>query len=588
VRSPRHLPVVAVAALVLCAWAATASAQPPGCVPYRNGKKAIDAKQWAQAITELKKAEQADPNSTDAKPCEGNLSDPYYPQYYLGVAYFNLQDYRNASLYIQQAKNRGKKGSPPKEAKELERYVREIEVGLNPRPNEFDAALARAEQALRPGSCASAAKDFAAAKGISDYWFNKEGKSARLAAAEKCAQADQLYADAKALFDKGQIGQAQQRASAAVAAYSDEAPATALLGEIQKRNGIYDEQKRAAEQNAGAGRPVEAKASYIQARSANPERFASDGLDGRISALDRDIARDASLKAAAETERLRQEKVQRAIGNAQAAFDGGRFGEVASLLDQGAREANASEKARADSLRTRAQSQMLLADGRGLAEKRKYKDAEAKFQAALKADAANTDASAALDVSTRFADLEQRGRQMAGKRDPKARDILLQAQDLDRARFQRENLTGVLASVPQPVAPPPPPPPPKPEPKPEPPKPEPPKPEVTKPQTTRLASPLDAALMRLFSGEVSNAIPDLESVASGANADRRTQAIAHAYLGVAHATLALSASDDSAGSRREKALSEFRQARKLKADIALSAKLVSPRIRELFEQSRTQ
>jgi len=581
---------VAVAALVLCAWAAAAFAQPPGCVPYRNGKKAIDAGQWAQAVTELKKAEQADPNPTDAKTCEGNLSNPYYPQYYLTVAYFNLQDFQNASLYLNQAKTR-KKGFPAKDAKEIDRYTREIEVGLHPRPNDFNTTLARAEAALRPGACAGAVKDFTDAKGISPYWFDKEGKGARLSMAEKCVQSDQLYADAKSLVDRGQLGLAQQRASAAIAAYPDASAATALLGDIQTRNRTFDEQKRTAEQSAGAGRLADAKTAYTRARSANAERFASENLDGRVTDIDRRIKDEEVRLLGEEKAKARQARVSNALASAREAFTGGRYADVNARLKPVFDEDPSNADAR--DLKSRADSRLLLADGRALENKRNYKDAEAKFQAAFTADATNSDASAALDTSRKFADLERRGRQLAGSRNPQAREVLVEAQNLDRARFQRENLAGVLASVPQPVAPlpPPPPPPPKPAPVPEP---------VAKPATTpapaattpaplaQRAAPVNAALQRLFTGEVSAAITDLETVVAAGSADRGTLAIAHAYLGVAHATLALSAADDSAASRREKALAEFREARKLKTDLTLSTKLVSPRIRELFDQSRAR
>lgn len=589
--SPRALGFVGFAAWVCCCiWAETASAQGPGCAAYSNGTKAIAAGQWAQAVVELKKAELIDPTPTNAKPCEGNLTNPYYPQYYLAVAYVQLKDYQNAANSLNQAR-KFKQGFPSKDSKEIDRLRGEIDVGLNPRPNEFDATLARAEQSLRPGSCADSVKDFNNAKGLSQYWFNKENKGGRLSVAEKCAQADQLYADAKSLFDRGQLGQAQQRASAAVAAYPDAAPATTLLREIQARNRTYDEQKRTAEQNAAAGRLEDAKKAYEGARTQNAERFASEGLSARITPIDTDIDARNRGRAAADAERARRERVSTALASAREAYGGGKYGDVGARLKPVFDEDPSNTEAR--TLMASADSRLLLADGRALVDKRKYKDAEAKFQAALTVDSSNADASAALETSRQFSELVQRGRQLAAKRNPQAREILLQAKSLDSSRFTREGLGPILASVPQPVAPTPAPPPPTP---------------VSTTASTSVLTPaaggttalsagrvpptdvtLKTALQRLFTGQVSVAINHFQTVVSTSPiTDRQTLAIAHAYLGVAHATLALANDDDAAPARRQQAIAEFREALKLKPGIALSAKLVSPRIRYIFDQARSQ
>lgn len=99
---------------------------------------------------------------------------------------------------------------------------------------------------------------------------------------------------------------------------------------------------------------------------------------------------------------------------------------------------------------------------------------------------------------------------------------------------------------------------------------------------------LREALVALLQGDAQKTIAMLAPAASAETLPRgQTSAAIHAYLGVAYATQALSATlDESARPLREKAIAEFRLAVSAQRDYQLSPRVVSPKIVALFEEAR--
>jgi hypothetical protein len=134
-----------------------------------------------------------------------------------------------------------------------------------------------------------------------------------------------------------------------------------------------------------------------------------------------------------------------------------------------------------------------------------------------------------------------------------AQKMLIDARNLDAARFEREGLVATLDALNKPDADP-----------------------------SKLA--LQDALLALLKGDALKSIAILEPALS--HGGDRTASL-HAYLGVAYATRALSAPKPDDQSRlREKAVEQFKLAASAQPGYQLSNRIVSPAILKIYEQAR--
>ena len=87
----------------LIASQSAAQAQAPGRRPdtrtwyqaYADGKRAFDQKNWQAAVDSLEASKRAGAPKPGRKiPFYGDVYDDFLPDYYLGMAYVNLKQYR--------------------------------------------------------------------------------------------------------------------------------------------------------------------------------------------------------------------------------------------------------------------------------------------------------------------------------------------------------------------------------------------------------------------------------------------------------------------------------------------------------------
>lgn len=204
----------------------------------------------------------------------------------------------------------------------------------------------------------------------------------------------------------------------------------------------------------------------------------------------------------------------------------------------------------------------LFAEAQNLESTGRYQEAEKAYATVLARDAAHRGATQALERSRAFARHVSDARALRARNDAETARVRLEAaRVLDARRFTREGLEAELAAL----------------------APNRPNPEPTPPVPSgALAAALRQALEALVGGDPDQSIAILEGAM-----DQGASVAAHAYLGVAYATRALSSADDQARTSLEsRALEQFRLALESQRDYRLSPRLVSPKILELFERAR--
>lgn len=530
----------------------------------------MKAQKWQEAISALEQAIAIDPTPSAGKLEEGVFRTDYFPQYYLFVAYLKTNQFAKARQAFQ---SRGV--LTPKLNTEAQAYLAELVKadGAAGAIGEFERLAAAGDAALAAKQYADAAKAFESARDKLPDEFTKRNLQARLtdarnglaqvqaaaAQAERRRAADaarvlqdaarNLAAEGQRLVTAGKLGDARAKFQAAQAQLAGSKEAADGLADIQRREREYTASKDRADQLSKGGNLAAARDELVKARDLHPEWFERDRLASSIANIDKMLGSQALVDAARK------------------AFDERRWADAASA----AASALQSDPGNRDiaSLRSAAESRLALDAARGLAASGRYNEADAKYSEAVAKDASNKDATDALAGSRRYADLVAQGRKLAqGSDQGGAKKVLDEARQIDGARFAREGLTALLSDV-KPTAPAPPPP--------------------DAPAALQRRSPEDLAregLIALFNGAPRQAIPMLdEALAGSSKTDKTRRATLYAYLGVAYATLSFQSPADSSDQWKTKALEQFHSALALERGYRLSERLVSPRVRDLFDRA---
>jgi tetratricopeptide (TPR) repeat protein len=351
-----------------------------------------------------------------------------------------------------------------------------------------------------------------------------------------------------------------------------------------------------------AGRFNEALSILEAIRSTNPAEYTKRGLDKRRAEAERGLAsrlvqegqqlmgagelvaaarrfQDAEARSPGtgqpgltEVRQRQTTAYSRHRQSAEQEFAAGRIEAALEQLKQA--EAIYPEQYASDAMAARAEewrramqknlaaekSRVLLDRARAAAAANRYTEAAGLYKTVLSTEE-NAEAKEWLDAHTRFVALRDRARaQHKNGQLELARQALDDARRQDEARFKFEGLEELLASIDEKLG----------------------------AMPEEHAAPLRAAVVAILRGEASRAREVLEPIAANGEAlDPRVRAHALAFLGVAYADLSLASRDEAErSSLRSKAVEQFRALLALQPEYQLRESLISPRVREIFDEVR--
>jgi tetratricopeptide (TPR) repeat protein len=387
--------------------------------PYTKGVKAFEQQKYDEAVSQLERAVAADPKAGPNKIIEGVFRTDYFPYYYLALSYIELRQYDKA----QQNLDKARATQTRQQAARITEAESKIKVALNtggggggggggttpPRNAQFDNGVRQAETLLSSRQYADALRQFDALRAMDANEYGKAGLAAKREEAAR-GVANDLAGAARSALDAGRFSEARAKTQQADQISPGLKSVGDVVAEIRRRDEEYQRSKAAANSEAAAGRFVGARDNFQNARIANPEQFAADGLGPRLEDM---IAR------------------ANAAGRGRGGAGGGPTGGGAGGgggVDPKVLEGQRLAKNAADLL------------GRG-----NFAEADAAYAAALKADPTNREAQDAIARSSRFRELrDEAARLERSKNAAAAQKLLADARTLDARRFEAEGLSSVL------------------------------------------------------------------------------------------------------------------------------------------------
>ncbi|HYM23808.1 MAG TPA: hypothetical protein VEU08_11375 [Vicinamibacterales bacterium] len=343
---------------------------------YRAGVDAMKANRWADAATQFTNAIRIDgtPRATDSP-------DGYFPQYYLAIA-----DLRQGRLDDATA-NFDKRGTIAKTA-----YLADEEAKF-PKELDFARFSAAGDDAFGKQQLTAAVDGWQKACAASPEDCNSRGyrqkiteTQAVIARNAAVTEARQHIVRAQTYIAQGDLDAAKQEYTAAGARDPNNADAAAGLKDIQTREEAYTSAKSTGEAAQRANRLDDAMKAFETARQSNQQRFLRDKLD--------------TVESNINTQLLKTQGIAQVAANAQKAFDAGNF----ASARQGAETVLAQEpnNAAMKALVPRADSRILLEEGRKMYAAGDFFQADAKYRAASDKDPSNDAAQKAFAQSSQY------------------------------------------------------------------------------------------------------------------------------------------------------------------------------------------
>ena len=525
--------------------------------PYERGEKAFKAGNFQEAIKQLEQAVGVDPRQGANKRVEGVFSINYFPYVYLGLAYLQTNQYDKAKENFDRARGDkmpasfanlmagGEKdlggrvlaaakttpaapsAAAPAPTTSSPAATAPVAAATAPaaattvpaatfRNANFDKVLTAAEASLSARKYDAALKGFDSLRTLDAAEYTRGKVQARRD--EAAGQWGRQVADEGArLVQDGKLTEARTRLQEADKIAPGQRAVQDALADIRNRESSYQTLKAGAAQDASGNNLAAARDKYQQAQKAHPELFAADKLDVQLTAIVNKLGAPATAAAPV-------------VATAPAASTG--------------KIADASLK--------------QFENGRQLSTQGRYREAEAAYSAAVTADKANQQASAALAAIRTYTEHVNQSRAASKRGDVGGAIQRLQdARTLDLARFDREKLGGELEAL------------------------------VAKTAADPEGKALRVALLALLRGDAKASSDVLEPLITKPGNPKSARLVdLQAYLGVAYATRALTATTDEEQQQlRGKAMEYFRLASAAKRDYRLSARLVSPRIVAMFDQA---
>ena len=503
--------------------------------PYRNGVKAFEARNYAQAVALLERAVAADPKAASQKYVEGVFRLDYFPYYYLALSYVELQQWDKASQNLDKARPTLTRQQTAK----FNEAETKIKLALNaspggaappPRNAAFDSGVRQAEAAVSGRNYDGALKQFDQLRALDANEYAKAGLGAKRDEAAK-SYASQLTDEGRALLQNNRINDAKAKLQLADQTVPGQKAVADALADIKKREDDYRSLKAAAQTDFDRKNYSSARDRLQQAQAAQPELFAADNLSARLTEA---TTLAGSLRGATAPPPPTPTPPPTAPPPANAPTAAANTPPVDAKATEGQRFVRAA----ADYVR-----------------QGKYAEADAAYASAAKADPNNQEAVDAVKKAAKFKTLRDRGLQAnRTKEAAAAQQALLDARTVDPDRFSREGLTTVLDRLTRSTG------------------------------DDPIKVTLRQGLLALLNGRAQESIAILEPAAS--RSDSKTASL-HAYLGVAYATRALSAPKPDDQIRfKDKALEQFRLAAAADRGYQLSTRIVSPTIVQLYESAR--
>jgi hypothetical protein len=517
--------IVAALGLALALSASAYAQNSKWADPYQKGVKAFESGNYAEAVAQLERAVAADPKAGPNKIIEGVFRTDYFPYYYLALAYVELQQFDKAQQNLDKARSTL---SRQQQAKFTDAESK-IKIALGPKPPqpnaEFDNGVRDADALLSGKQFDAAIKKFDQLRTMHAAEYGKAGLAARRDEAVK-GLAGQLTDEARASIQASKFRDALAKLQQADQVLPGQKPVTDLFAELKKREDDYQRLKTEGQAAFSSKNYSSARDKFEQARTAHLEQFVSDNLGDRLteaSTLANTSARGGGTGGNTVPDNTNN------TGNTNTNTN-----TIDPKVAEGRRFADAARQ--------------LITQG-------KYAEADASYVSALKVDAKNQEALDAVEKAKQFKGRRDKGLQLnTSKHVLAAQQALIDARNVDAARFDREGLAAVLDRLIK----------------------------STGEDPSKIA--LQQALLALLKGDAQKSIAILEPALS--RGGDKTASL-HAYLGVAYATRALSAPKPDDQSRlREKAVEQFKLAASAQPGYRLSDRIVSPAIIKIYEQAR--
>ncbi len=294
--------------------------------PYQKALRAIEAKDYAVAIPLLERAIAADPRSAANKVVEGVFRIDYFPHYYLGIAQLELKQYDRARDSFAMARP----SLPKVLLARLDQYekqlVAETAAARGPAPTgdtagagasarggsapaaptgaspnrAFEQHASTATTALNDSRFADAVTAFDAAKAADAAEFARQNLPAKRDQAARSLRGQQLADEGRQLLVTSQIAAAKRKLQEADQLLPGQKSVADALTDIRQREDNYQRLKTAAEDDVRRNSLQSAQSAlrkFAAARSADPELFASDNLESRVTFVQQRIKELAAAQA---------------------------------------------------------------------------------------------------------------------------------------------------------------------------------------------------------------------------------------------------------------------------------------------------
>jgi tetratricopeptide (TPR) repeat protein len=502
-----------------------AQARPGWVKPYDDGKKALERDRFDEAIRHLTAAIAVDQKQDGAKPTDGTFREAYFPFVYRGAAYLKKGDLDNAKRDFDKAAL-DEAGMPRALAAEFRAYRNDLNTKLaaRPRPNPPPGSDPPPGPRGNPPPPPPP---------TGPTQFEKDAATANTLLESR------KFAEALTQFDALRQLNATEFGNLRLGPKRDAAA-----------RGRADQLITEGQDALTAGRIADARQKFNEADAVVPNSAA----ESRRLVTQRETEFRGAVIESQQAQARRDwgaaiehlDRAQRLIPQQFAAerLDGVRAGVMRN------------RDAARDSASAATESATLLADGKQLAGLRRYAEAETRYQRAVDRNPNNDEARDLLEKSREYGRLAGEAKALRQQNKLAAAGGPLQrAQEIDSARFKADaELTKMLRDI----------------------------------DALPSADSIRAGLAACFEGKWANAISLLEPLAERSEGlEPRLRAHVQAYLGVSHATASfVLASEDERRQARAQAITAFQAAMRIQPDYQLADALVSPKIREIWQQAK--
>jgi tetratricopeptide (TPR) repeat protein len=263
---------------------------------YREGRNHVLKGNYEAGIRRLNEAIEIAPQQERSKQFEGVVYEPYFPYYYLGLAYLRLRDFDKADDAFTKAKVcRCLTDELRDEMARHEEAVRDARVKPKPDPGpvkptgldpNFTRQLGEADAAMGNRRFGDALRIFETLRKLDAAEYGRRNLGPRRDEAAR-GTADELVRQGDQLVQSGQLSEARQKYQEA----NGLVPGRGQRGldDILGRQNQYAKYKGGAEADIKANRIGAALEKLKVAEDADPEQYSRDGLAARAQDLSRQL-----------------------------------------------------------------------------------------------------------------------------------------------------------------------------------------------------------------------------------------------------------------------------------------------------------